>query len=271
MTRRRARAESPIGHRRVLDWTRLSGRVGVRVLRGGVWAALTAIAWAGSPASVRAQPRPPVPHATSTPAAPPTKPAAHGPRPAAAKAKASADKYAATPKQPGTLKLVRSGRTVTIALVKEGKVSPEGLDALTGAFAHKSGAKRPVDEKLALLLASVSDHFGGRALHILEGFRPPPGHSNHNVGKAVDFRIEGVPVEVLRDFCLTLDGAGVGYYPNGKFVHLDSRRTSRSWTDDSPPAKARSSATKPPPASPAKTPGSGRTPSLPPQAPANKK
>jgi hypothetical protein len=82
----------------------------------------------------------------------------------------------------------------------------------------------------------VSDHFGGRTIHITSGFRPysPVQYaprSNHNLGRAMDFSVEGVPNTVLRDFCRTFRNAGVGYYPNGTFVHLDVRPMKATWVD----------------------------------------
>jgi hypothetical protein len=62
-------------------------------------------------------------------------------------------------------------------------------------------------------------------------------HSNHNVGKAIDFRVAGVPNEVLRDYCRTLKNVGVGYYPNSTFVHLDARATPTFWIDYSRPGE----------------------------------
>ena len=63
-------------------------------------------------------------------------------------------------------------------------------------------------------------------------------HSNHNVGRAFDFSIEGVPNTVVRDYCRTFRNAGVGYYPNSTFVHLDVRQTKVYWIDYSGPGEA---------------------------------
>jgi hypothetical protein len=50
-------------------------------------------------------------------------------------------------------------------------------------------------------------------------------------------RIEGVPNWALRDFLLTLERVGVGYYPNSFHVHLDVREQSASWVDLSRPGQ----------------------------------
>ena len=175
--------------------------------------------------------------------------------------KASAP-YAQQPKHPGALTLKRAGHRQTLALRDGNKITPEALETLAEVLKHKSGQKHAVDPRLAELLATVSDHFGGRTIDVVDGFRPPPGHSNHNLGRAIDFRIEGVQVDAVRDFCQSLDHAGVGSYPGGKFIHLDWRRKGRSWTDDTPPARAARSV----PAAPLRA-GSSSTPMAPPQPP----
>ena len=139
------------------------------------------------------------------------------------------------------MKLKRGTKTVSLQLKKDGKLQNDAVDALSDVFKHTSGAKKPVPPALAELVVQVSDHFGGRTLEIVSGYRPPPGHSNHNSGRAIDFRIESVPVDAIRAFCETLPGTGVGFYPKLKFVHLDVRTHSRRWTDDSSSAKSQSS------------------------------
>src|SRR5262249_43362229 len=86
------------------------------------------------------------------------------------------------------------------------------------------------------------NHFGSRKIEVVSGFRPYTPtqytpHSNHNHGKAIDFRVPGVPNEVVRDFCRTLKNVGCGYYPNSTFVHMDVRETSAFWIDYSKPGE----------------------------------
>src|SRR5262245_2752790 len=89
----------------------------------------------------------------------------------------------------------------------------------------------------------VSDHFGGRPIHVVSGFRPYSPkqytpHSNHNHGKAIDFMVEGVPNTVVRDYCRQFQNSGVGFYPNSTFVHLDVRTAKAFWIDYSKPGEA---------------------------------
>jgi hypothetical protein len=103
-------------------------------------------------------------------------------------------------------------------------------------------AEHEIDPRLVALIGIVSNHFGGRKLEIVSGYRPFSAtqyttHSNHNQGRALDFRVQGVPNAVLRDFCHTLHNVGVGYYPNSTFVHLDVRDAPATWTDYSRPGE----------------------------------
>src|SRR6185436_1881970 len=105
------------------------------------------------------------------------------------------------------------------------------------------GATHTVDPRLVTLLGMLSDHFGGRDIMVVSGFRPfttrqfTP-HSNHNIGRAIDFAVRGVPNETVRDFCRQFRNVGVGYYPNSSFVHLDVRATNAFWIDYAGPGQA---------------------------------
>lgn len=45
--------------------------------------------------------------------------------------------------------------------------------------------------------------------------------SQHMEGKAIDMRLNDVSLIGLRDAALTLEGGGVGYYPDSGFIHVD--------------------------------------------------
>ncbi len=107
---------------------------------------------------------------------------------------------------------------------------------------ESSEGKRPPDPRLVALIGTVSNHFGGKPLEIVSGYRAYKptqytSRSNHNEAKALDFRVRGVRNEELRDFCLTLPNAGCGYYPNSTFVHVDTRDTKAYWVDLSHPGE----------------------------------
>jgi hypothetical protein len=96
--------------------------------------------------------------------------------------------------------------------------------------------------RLLEVIARISDHFGGRVVHVVSGFRHAGGFtretSQHTQGHAMDIRIDGVPNTELRDYVRTFDRVGVGYYPRSTFVHVDVRDRSAYWVDWSRPGEA---------------------------------
>ncbi|MFO0677758.1 MAG: DUF882 domain-containing protein [Polyangiaceae bacterium] len=153
--------------------------------------------------------------------------------------------YAMRPKQPGVVHAVRLATNEEFTVKIADKKSKVGIGAQrsfekmmrsTGNLSH------PIEPRLIALVNVVSNHFGGRKIEVISGFRPysptqHTKHSNHNVGHAIDFRVVGVPNEVVRDFCRTLKNVGVGYYPNSTFVHMDAREASTFWIDYSKPGE----------------------------------
>ncbi len=154
--------------------------------------------------------------------------------------------YAMKPKTPGVVHVKRIATTeeadVRISEKRGGKVSAAALKSFEKLMRSPTGANHPIEPRLLALLSAVSNHFGSRKIEIVSGFRPftptqYTPHSNHNHGKAIDFRIVGVPNEAVRDFCRTLKNTGCGYYPNSTFVHMDVRDASAFWIDYSKPGE----------------------------------
>jgi uncharacterized protein YcbK (DUF882 family) len=153
--------------------------------------------------------------------------------------------YTRRPKRPGVVHMMRADQHFDALLLgRKGKLNAPALAGLSNILRFgPNGAKANVDPRLASLIGMVSDHFGGRTIRIVSGFRPySPSqytpHSNHNVGRAMDFMVEGVPNTVLRDYCRQFHDAGVGYYPNSSFVHLDVRSGQTYWVDYSKAGEA---------------------------------
>lgn len=153
--------------------------------------------------------------------------------------------YAAKPKTPGVIHVKRIASTEELDLRitdKGGKVSAATLKSMEKIMRAQGGASHPIEARLISLLGIVSNHFGSRKIEIVSGFRPYAStqytqHSNHNHGKAIDFRVIGVPNEAVRDFCRTLRNVGCGYYPNSTFVHMDVRESSAFWIDYAKPGE----------------------------------
>jgi hypothetical protein len=166
------------------------------------------------------------------------------PTPNAYAARFLREPYAARPLRPGNVTLHSpygfwSGPVVG----KDGKLTKTAAAGFERMLAcRRTGKSMAIEERLIRTMSKVSDHFGGRAIRVVSGFRPwsPDQYtteSKHNVGRALDFSIPGVPNEVVRDFCRSLPDVGCGYYPNSSFVHLDVREGSAYWIDYSGPGE----------------------------------
>src|SRR5205085_2238372 len=109
--------------------------------------------------------------------------------------------------------------------------------------------ERAINPRLLRVLTQIQRHFDGRRIELLSGYRVPLAEgcspprtspqkeaassaqpvgaahvvltSYHQVGRAADIRIEGVPMRTLFDYCRTLEELGCGLYPQGSHVHAD--------------------------------------------------
>lgn len=154
---------------------------------------------------------------------------------------ASWRKYARPARRAGYVVLKATGRSWQgYALVKGNRIAPAAHKGLKRAlYSWRTGAETDIDPRLVRLLVKVSDTFGGRPLRIVSGYREHSyaKESKHRLGRACDLSVEGVPNEALRDYLLTLDQVGVGYYPNSSFVHVDVRSQNTQWVDRSSPGE----------------------------------
>jgi uncharacterized protein YcbK (DUF882 family) len=110
---------------------------------------------------------------------------------------------------------------------------------------HQTNTVFKMDTRLPHMLYEVARHFEGHRMEVVSGYRHPKVARNpkspHKQGLACDFRMAGIPNTTLRDYVRkTFDHAGVGYYPNSVFVHLDNRKTGPSafWIDYSGPGQS---------------------------------
>lgn len=155
-----------------------------------------------------------------------------------------ADRYARRPRHRGYV--ILHGESASwrgYAVNRHRRVSPKARAEVSRVLASwRTGKEILINRRLIRLLAHVSDHFGGRPIRVVSGYRPysPTQYtpdSRHNYGKAVDFSIPGVPNTVLFAYCRSLHDVGCGYYPNSTFVHMDVRRMSAFWVDYSGPGQ----------------------------------
>ncbi len=121
-----------------------------------------------------------------------------------------------------------------------GDFDDEALAALDHEFrCRRTREERAFDPRLYETLSRLQDHFKGKRIHLVSGFRFQRNEgSRHYHAAAADIRIPGVSIQDIRAFVSTLDhgGMGIGLYPNSNFVHVDFRapgQPSYRWIDRS--------------------------------------
>jgi len=149
--------------------------------------------------------------------------------------------------EPATRRLVLSnthtGEVLDTIYWANGSYLPAELGRLDWVFRdHRTSDVLAIDSRLFDLLHDLAATAGLEPrYHIVSGYRSPAtnamlaaksdgvsSRSLHMEGKAIDIRLEGLPLATLRDLALARRAGGVGYYPDSDFVHLDVGRV-RSW------------------------------------------
>jgi uncharacterized protein YcbK (DUF882 family) len=131
---------------------------------------------------------------------------------------------------------IHTGETLNTVYWSNGHYQPTPLKQLNRILRdHYSGAVHNMDPKVIDLLCALQHRLGTRRpFLIVSGYRSPETnamlaaetdgvaqHSLHMVGKAIDIRLEGMPVKTLGKAAKSLRAGGVGQYPHSDFVHVD--------------------------------------------------
>ena len=152
----------------------------------------------------------------------------------------------AAPSGERTLALVHThtGERIALVYAAAGNYLDDALLKLNRFLRdHYSGEVGVIDPVLYDQLHGVQAALGtARAFEVISGYRCPATNdrlrahggggvakqSLHMQGRAIDVRLQGVPLAEVRDAAQSLRAGGVGYYPGSQFVHLDSGRV-RTW------------------------------------------
>ena len=139
---------------------------------------------------------------------------------------------------------------VSIA-IKEYSMSRDSTRQLSPSFrVREFGCKGSdvvlLDEELVVLLQCIREHFG-KPVHITSGYRTAAHNaavggsksSQHLLGRAADFYVEGVDVATVAAYAETLlpSRGGIGRYPKDAahpkrrtgWVHIDTRAGKSRW------------------------------------------
>ena len=137
--------------------------------------------------------------------------------------------------------------------IKQYSLKNDGAKQLSPAFRVREFRCRDgtdtilIDEGLVVLLQCIREHFG-KPVHITSGYRTAAHNaavggsksSQHLLGRAADFYVEGVPVATVAAYAETLlsGRGGIGRYPKDAkhparktgWVHIDTRAGKSRWT-----------------------------------------
>jgi len=136
---------------------------------------------------------------------------------------------------------------VDLAYAVEDRYVPQALGLLDHFLRdHYSGQVGRIDPRLYDLLHQLQHEFAATAadasFEIVSAYRCAATnarlretrgggvarHSLHLEGRALDVRLQGVPLADLRDAACASRAGGVGFYARERFVHLDTGRV-RTW------------------------------------------
>ena len=124
-----------------------------------------------------------------------------------------------------------------LAIWRDGSTDPETAAMVKRLFRCRTTYRQKLlAQKTLAMLADVADRHEGRVIEYVSGYRVGSNESStspHRDGRALDFRIRGVPLREIRDYVWkTYSDVGVGWYPSEQFVHIDTRPGlhDTSWT-----------------------------------------
>jgi len=95
------------------------------------------------------------------------------------------------------------------------RMDPRLFDTVWEVY-QKSGSRSPIQVHSGFRSRTTNAMLRRRSSAVAE-------HSQHTLGKAMDFHIPDVPTATLRTIALQMQDGGVGFYPraNSPFVHVD--------------------------------------------------
>ena len=137
---------------------------------------------------------------------------------------------------------LHTGERLKTTYWEQGEYIPDALDEINYILRdYRQDEIKPIDRNLLDLLVTLRDRLHSSAnFEVISGYRSPitnamlhansegvAAHSLHIDGRAIDIKVPGRPLSLVRAAALTMQQGGVGYYP-GRFVHVDTGRV-RWW------------------------------------------
>lgn len=124
-----------------------------------------------------------------------------------------------------------------VAIWRDGSTDSDTADQLRLLFrCRRTHREATISQATLAMLADVADQYQGKTIEYVSAYRvgrEESATSPHRRASAIDFRIRGVQLRTIRDHLWrTYTGVGVGWYPEGQYIHIDSRPQlhDTSWT-----------------------------------------
>jgi len=124
-----------------------------------------------------------------------------------------------------------------VAIWRDGSTDRDTRDELRKLFrCRRTWREATIAQSTLAMLADVADRYHGKTIEYVSAYRASreeSATSPHRHATAVDFRIRGVQLRTIRDYLWrNYTGIGVGWYPEGQYIHIDSRPQlhDTSWT-----------------------------------------
>jgi uncharacterized protein YcbK (DUF882 family) len=133
--------------------------------------------------------------------------------------------------------------SLQVVYFRQGEYDPKALADIRVFLADwRDGKQHDLDPQLMDILWQIQQATGlSDTWEVISAYRSPETNemlrsrssgvakkSQHLAGNAIDVRLRGLDLEVLRDTAKTLKLGGVGYYAGSNFVHVDTGRV-RYW------------------------------------------
>jgi uncharacterized protein YcbK (DUF882 family) len=123
---------------------------------------------------------------------------------------------------------VNHDESATITINRDGSVDPRTAKVVKRLLRCKrTDRSRKISRKTLAMFANVAATWSGHTIEIVSGYRAMRSESRtspHRGARAIDFRVRGVSTRLVRDYMWReFRTVGVGWYPEGNYVHLDAR------------------------------------------------
>jgi uncharacterized protein YcbK (DUF882 family) len=115
-----------------------------------------------------------------------------------------------------------------VAIWRDGSTDAATTDEVTRLFrCRRTHREHAIAPATLAMLAAVSERYHGKTIEYVSAYRATRSESAtspHRHATAIDFRIRGVQLRTIRDYLWrSYTGIGVGWYPEGQYIHIDSR------------------------------------------------